>query len=119
MASPRFLFDEDVSRTLATALRAQDSTIDILCVGETDGPPKSTSDPELLEIAESGGRLLVSDDRKTMPQHLTGHFAKGRHTYGVVLLRKGFALARYVHEIAVICHASNADEWIDQTIYIP
>jgi Domain of unknown function (DUF5615) len=119
MASPRFLFDEDVHRTLAKTLRAQDPTIDIVCVGEDDGPPKSTLDPELLEIAETTGRLFVSDDRNTMPQHLFDHFAKGHHTHGVVLLRKGFALVRYVYEIMVIYQASSADEWIDRTVYLP
>lgn len=119
MASPRFLFDEDVTHTLVAALRAQDATIDIVCVGETNGPSKGTLDPELLEIAENEGRMLVSDDRSTMPLHLFDHFGKGRHTHGVALLRKGFALARYVYEIMVIYLASSADEWVDRTTYLP
>lgn len=119
MASPRFLFDEDVSHDLATTLRAQEPGIEIICVGEEDGPAKGTPDSELLKIGEAQGRLLVSNDRNTMPQHLLDHFMNGGHTHGVALLRKGFPLVRYVYEIALIYQASSAEEWIDRTFYVP
>jgi hypothetical protein len=119
MVSPRFLFDENVSRILSKALRAQDGTIDIVCVGEVGGPPKGTLDPELLEMAETDKRFVVSDDRNTMPQHVLEHLANGRHTWGVALLRKGFSVTRYVQDLLLIQRASNADEWTDRIEYIP
>ena len=119
MANPRFLFDEDVSRILSKALRRREPEIDIICVGQAGGPPKKTTDKDLLVIAESLGRVLASWDRSTMPVALTNHFAKGLHTWGVILVRKGFSLARYIQEMLLVWQATSSDEWRDRTDYIP
>jgi predicted nuclease of predicted toxin-antitoxin system len=75
MDRPKFLFDEDVSRVLAHALRSHEPAMDIVCVGEPAAPKKETPDPELLDIAEATSRILVSNDKKTMRRHLIDHFA--------------------------------------------
>ena len=119
MANPRFLFDECVSRILVKALRKREPKIDIVCVGQSGGPSKKTPDPDLLVIAEAQRRLLVSNDRSTMPVAITDHFAKGLHTWGVILLRKGFSLARYIQDLVLVYQATKADEWRDRMDYVP
>jgi hypothetical protein len=93
--------------------------MDLIVVGETGVPPWGTPDSQLLIAAEAMGRCLISRDKRTMPKHLAAHFAAGRHTCGVLLLRGGFGVARYVHEIALIWQATTANEWIDRTDVIP
>ena len=93
--------------------------MDILCVGEPEAPENQSSDPSLLEFAETSERILVTYDKKTMPDHLKKHFGKGKHTMGVVLLRQGFPLSRYVEEITLIWQASEKLEWRDQTVFVP
>ena len=36
----------------------------------------------------SGGRILVSDDRRTMPAHLVAHLHAGHHSPGVFILHR-------------------------------
>jgi hypothetical protein len=62
---------------------------------------------------------LVSKDKGTMPGHLVDHFAAGHHTAGVLLMRQGFPVGRYVREILMRYRTTTADEWIDRTEYIP
>jgi hypothetical protein len=119
MSSPRFLVDENILGALPKALRQQEPGMDVLCVGEPGAPPCRTLDPDLLLAAESLGRMLISRDRDSMPGHLADHFAAGHHTWGTALLRNGFSLGRYIQEILIIWGASEADEWIDQTMYLP
>jgi hypothetical protein len=119
MSNPRFLCDECVSGTLIGALRHQEPGIDLLYSGEPGAPPRGTLDSDVLIAAETLGRLLLTNDRQTMPGHLVAHFAAGRHTHGVILMRHGFSLARYLYEIRVTWHATDADEWIDQMVYLP
>jgi hypothetical protein len=119
MNEPRFLMDENVPPLMPHTLRTQGPGIDFLCVGEPGAPPPQTSDPDLLLAAETLQRLLVTLDRKTMPGHLRQHFHAGQHTCGVVLLRNGFPLARYVHELLLIWGASTAAEWVDMAVYLP
>jgi hypothetical protein len=37
-----------------------------------------------------------------MRRHLTNHFAAGRHLSGVILLRSGHPLVRYVNELLIV-----------------
>jgi hypothetical protein len=119
MNSPRFLVDEDVPAELVKALRASAPNLEILQVGELGAPPKQTPDPALLLIADATGRVLLTKDRSTMPQHLSDHFAAGHHTAGVILMRNGLSLAVYRDELRLIWGATTADEWIDKTDYLP
>jgi hypothetical protein len=91
----------------------------LLRVGDPGAPPRETPDPDLLLAAQALGRVLLTNDRSTMPQHLVDHFAAGHHTAGVILMRKGFANAVYRDELLLIWGATTADEWIDCTDYIP
>jgi hypothetical protein len=100
-------------------LLLQEPGIDILRVGDAGAPPLRTRDPDLLLAAEAMGRALVSKDKRTMPGHLVDHFAAGHHTAGVLLMRQGFPVGRYVREILMRYRTTTADEWIDRTEYIP
>jgi Domain of unknown function (DUF5615) len=115
----RFLCDEDTSRAFLNALRASEPSLDVIRVGDPGAPALGTPDPQVLIAAETLGRCLISRDRSTMPQHRDAHFAAGRHTWGIILMREGFALARYVQDVLLIWHATTQDEWIDRTDYIP
>jgi hypothetical protein len=88
-------------------------------VGELGAPPTGTLDPDLLVQAQALGRVLISNDRSTMPGHLAAHFAAGLHTAGVILMRQGFPLGRYVREIVNRWTTTTAADWIDRTDYIP
>ena len=119
MSSPRFLVDECVSLPLVLALRRREPLMDLLRVGEAGAPPKGTRDPDLLLTAEATGRILLSDDKNSLPQHIRRHLAAGRHSCGVLLMKQGFALARFLHDVLLIWHATMADEWVDQLVYLP
>jgi hypothetical protein len=119
MANPRYLFDQHVWPALASALIQQEPAVDILFVGDPGVPPCGTLDPDLLIAADALGRVLVTQDQRSMPQHLADHFAAGRHTHGVVMMRQGCSLADYLLYLLLFWHATTADEWIDRTDYIP
>jgi hypothetical protein len=119
MASPRFLFDEDVRRGLAAALRGREPTIDIVSVGGPGAPPKKTLDPDLLIAAEGLHRLLVTRDRKTMRGHVAAHCANGRHTYGLLQVRRSCSWSTLIDDLLLVAQATDADEWIDTMLHIP
>jgi hypothetical protein len=114
-----FLADEDVSHDLIKALRSLEPTLDILAVGEPGAPAKRTPDPALLLFAEASGRTLLSGDRSTMTRHLGNHFAAGHQTWGLILLRDGFPLARYVADVHLIWFVETPADWVNRTAYIP
>jgi Domain of unknown function (DUF5615) len=115
----RFLLDENLSPKLKLAVLRLNPAIDILRVGDSEAPPLGTLDPELLSYLELSQRLLVTDNRKSMPGHLENHWAAGGHIWGVVWLRPGTTLGSWAETIFLLWEASESEEWIDKLDWIP
>src|SRR5450756_2288445 len=67
-------------------------------------------DPDVLRIAADAGRILVSQDRRTMPAHFA-RFSVGVQSAGLILLREATPIATAIEELALIWSASEAEEW--------
>ena len=66
----RFLLDENLSPDFKISLLNLNPNIDILRVGETNAPSLGTLDPDVLNYVELFQRLLVTNNRRSMPEHL-------------------------------------------------
>ena len=87
MTPPRFLLDEHVPYAIQGKLLQLDAEMDILAVGQPMAPPKGTSDPDILTWIEKMGYILVTANRRTIPEHVRAHYAAGHHT---LLEKPGF-----------------------------
>lgn len=83
-----------------------------------DGGLAGLSDPEVLRISADSGRVLLSQDRRTMPIHFA-RFAAARISPGVVLLREAIPIATAIEELLLIWTVSDAEEWIGRLVWIP
>lgn len=88
----RFLIDENLPPKLKNAVLRLNPEIDILRIGDTDTPPLGTLDPDVLVYLELSQRLLVTDNRSSMPSHLREYWASGGHIWGLVWVRPGTTL---------------------------
>ena len=86
----RFQADADLDGRILSGLRRAAPEIDIRTA--TDAGLAGLSDPEVLQIATDSGRILVSQDRSTMPTHFARHWASTSGP-GVVLLREAIPIA--------------------------
>jgi len=115
----RFLLDEHVNKAIQRKIRRMFLEIDVLAIGDTDAPPKGTSDPDILVWIEENGYILVSENRRTIPIHIAEHFALGRHFPGVFWIRPGSTVNAVVEELYLIWSASDAEEYRNNTLFIP
>ena len=69
----RFLLDENLSTRLKVAVLRLNPAIDILRVGDPNAPQLGTLDPDILRYLELSQRLLVTDNRTSMPEHMEVH----------------------------------------------
>ncbi len=115
----RFLLDENLSPRLKVAVLRFNPDIDILHVGETDAPPRGTLDPEILHYLELSQRLLITDNRSSMPEHLEAHYGDGGHIWGLLWVRPGTQIGELAEELFVIWETVEAEEWIDYIDWIP
>ncbi|MHC5671974.1 hypothetical protein [Nostoc sp.] len=64
---------------LKIAVLRLNPAIDILHVGDAEAPPFGTLDPDILRYMKLSQRILVTDNRKSMPEHLAEHWRDGGH----------------------------------------
>lgn len=65
-----FLLDENLSPVIKRELLKVEPKMIILRVGDKGAPPLGTADEVILEWLQESGFILVTDNRKSMPEHL-------------------------------------------------
>jgi hypothetical protein len=116
---PCFLLDEHVNRAIQRQLLRLEPRIHVLAIGDPGAPPAGTSDPDLLIWLEEEGYILVTENRSTMPTHLSEHYTTGRRAPGVFWIRPRAGLGAIIEDLYLIWYASEADEYRDQALFIP
>jgi len=119
----QFLLDEHLRRILWQAIATHNAlgvyVLDAVRVGDPADLPLGSMDPDVLIWGEREGRILVTRDHKTMRRHLINHLSAGRHSHGVMRIRKTSTPVEVVEFLVVAAYASDPAEWQDQFRYIP
>jgi len=111
----RFQADADLDGRILRGLRRASPEIDIR---SADAGLQGLEDPEVLRIAAEARRILVSQDRRTMPGHFA-RFSGSVQSSGVILLREAIPISTAIEELVLIWSATEAEEWIGRLIWIP
>jgi len=119
MTEIRFLLDENVNPIFRTELLKQEPKLSVWKIGDPGAPPTGTSDPDILYWCELNSFILVTNNRKSMPQHFRNHLAKGRHVPSIFELNPNMSIGETIDELLLIWGASNACEYQDLIVYLP
>ena len=117
--NPRFLLDEHINHAIQRQLRRLDAHIDVLAIGDPGAPLAGTLDPDILDWLDENGYILVTENRRTIPTHLTEHWTVGRHIPGIFWVRPGVGIGRVIEELYLIWAASTGEEYQDRAVFIP
>ncbi|MBC6476348.1 MAG: DUF5615 family PIN-like protein [Hormoscilla sp. GM102CHS1] len=117
--SLQYLIDENVNPLYPKQIRRKEPSIIIKVVGEPETPTKSTLDPEILYWCEENNFVLVTNNRSSMPVHLTDHLAENRHVPGIFILNPNLSIGENLEELILAAIASEADEYLDRIVYLP
>jgi predicted nuclease of predicted toxin-antitoxin system len=79
---------------------------------------KGLHDEEVLKLCAREGRVLVTQDRKTMAAHFR-RFVAVTESAGVILVRRRALLAELIDELHLIWECSGVDDWRNQIVWIP
>jgi hypothetical protein len=112
----RFQADEDLDGRILRGLRRAAPEIEIRTA--LDAGLAGLKDTDVLRISADSGRILVSQDRRTMPAHFA-RYVTGARSSGVIVLREAIPIATAIEELMLIWHASEAKEWINRLAWIP
>lgn len=115
----RYLLDEDTPHAIRDQLLRREPDMEIMAVGDDMAPALGTLDPELLRWIEREGYMLVSRNRRTIPQHLREHLEAGGHVPGIFLLRRRYSLGQILEDLMLIWEAGRPEEYRDRVEYLP
>ncbi len=115
----RYLLDEHVDPVYQREMIKREPGIKIWVIGRGAAPPKSTSDPDVLLWCEENGFILVTNNRKTMPVHLTAHLAQGRHIPGIFILNEDMSIGDVLDELHLIWIAGKEQDYVDRIAFMP
>jgi hypothetical protein len=63
--------------------------------------------------------VLVTNNRTSMPPHLTDHVAQGRHVPGIFIMNPNMSIGDTIEELILIVATSEVDEYQDSIRYLP
>ena len=112
----RFQADADLDGRVLKGLKRRAPEVDFRAAA--DAGFVGVADPDVMRIAAESGRILVSQDRRTMPGHFA-RYAAVKSSPGIILLREATPILVAVEELLLIWTASEAEEWINRLVWIP
>lgn len=119
----RFVLDENLRGPLWDIIQRHNiigsDTLDVIRVGDLSELPLSTRDQDLLLWAERDGRIIISEDKKTMATHLAHHLASGHSCPGIMTPRPGVSLPQLLAFLVLAAYASEPAEWENRQTFIP
>ncbi|MBE9050057.1 DUF5615 family PIN-like protein [Nostocales cyanobacterium LEGE 11386] len=116
MTVVRFQADADLKQAILTGTIRKQPNIDFQSANTAGLEGKK--DQDVLEIAASEGRVLVTHDRKTMPAEF-GQFIVSQTSTGVLIVSQNLPTSDAIDALILIWEASTAEEWFNQIMSIP
>lgn len=118
-----FLLDEHLRGPLWNAIERHNlistDRIDAVRVGDVIDLPLGIDDTGLLRWAQREERLLVTEDKHTMPSQLRELLREGGHSPGVLIVRAGSSWSEVVDCLVLVAHAGLVVEFRDAVTFIP
>jgi len=112
----RFLADADLNQDVVKGVLRREPGIDFRTA--SGGELRGLSDHNVLVLAASEGRILVSHDHKTMP-HAFAESVTTTRSPAVFIVSQKVDLLAAIEALLLVWAASEAEEWTNRICTLP
>ncbi len=112
----RFQADNDLDQRIVVATKRLDSKIDFQ-TAPTLGL-HSLLDPQVLSLCLEEGRVLVSHDRRTLPDHFR-EFIQSQSSPGIIIVSAKLSIGKAAELLHLLWAASEAEEYVNIIYDLP
>lgn len=112
----RFQADADLNEDIVTGILRRESRVDFQTA--TAAGLRLLSDLGVLTMSAREDRLLVSHDRRTMPQAFA-KFVRSTISPGLLIVSQRTNLLTAIDDLLLVWMATEAKEWVNQIGTIP
>lgn len=106
----RFLADANLNQNIVSGVLRQVPEVDFQTAHEANlhGLP----DPQVLALAAREGRILVTQDQRTMPTYF-GEFIKANNSPGVLIIPQKRPTRLAIEALILVWMASDGEEYVN------
>ncbi len=115
--SIRFLADENFDPAIVWELRRKQPQLDIISAVEAG--ILGFKDPALLAFAAQERRIIVSHDKRTLPDHLAEFLVAGHRSPGIMLVPAELPIGKAIETLLLVWEASFPTDWQDIITCLP
>lgn len=116
MTRVRFQADADFRQAIVVGVIRRQPNLDFQSAYTAKLEGKK--DSEVLAIAAQDNRVLVTHDRKTMPDEF-GRFILSNTSPGVLIVSQSLSISGVIEALILVWEATTAEEWINQIMSLP
>lgn len=113
----KFLADENLEGAIFRGLLRRKPSIDLVRV--QDVGLSNAADTDILDWADEEGRILLTHDRRTMPQYAYQRIAEGKTIAGLIVMKATIQVGQAIEDILLIEAGSESKEWINMVQDLP
>ena len=113
----KFITDENISRQFVNALRRHISDVDVVRV--QDVGLQSAADEVILDWAYQEERIVITQDRATIPLLVAQNLANNLPVPKVLIVRRHAQMRDVIEMIELILYYSIAADWQHPVRWIP
>ena len=112
----RFQADADLRLPIVMGLKRREPTVDFKTA--LDAGLTGLDDPTVLAMAAAEGRVLVTHDVSTMPEHFA-RFIEQRTSAGVILIRQDLSYREAIDGLLRLWITSEAEDLRNVIMFLP
>jgi predicted nuclease of predicted toxin-antitoxin system len=112
----RFQADADLNTEIVAGVLRREPSIDFQTADEAD--LRRLPDSEVLALAAEENRILITQDRRTMPRHFAD-FIIHHSSPGVLIIAQSVSVRVAIEELLLVWVASESEEWRNLIIELP
>ena len=112
----RFQADADLNAEIVAGVLRQEPSIDFQTADEAD--LRRAPDSEVLALTAQENRILVTHDRRTMPQHFADYLLH-HSSPGVFIIAQNVSVRVAIEELLLVWVASESEEWRNLIVELP
>lgn len=113
----RLLSDENISSALIREILHAFPEVDLVRV--SDVGLRQASDEEVIDWAYREKRILITHDRKTIPDIVRERYLANQPVGGIVLIQAGLSIIEAVEDLGILLHCMSPEEMTNMVQTIP
>ncbi|HXT37958.1 MAG TPA: DUF5615 family PIN-like protein [Chloroflexota bacterium] len=113
----RLLADENFDNDLIRGVLRRQATCDIVRV--QDVGLTGADDPSVLAWAAEQGRIVLSHDLATLPDHAYARIGSALPMPGVFAVAAASPIGQVIEDVLILAECSDNAEWDGRVLYLP